>query len=152
MLVSTQVLRASSWRRSHAASSVVEGESTPLHVGRATVNLPLTPAGQERLGTREVAAEIQAIACGPLAIVGLPGEPMTELGMAIRERSPFPQTIVLGYSNGNGVHYVGMPGEKARGGYEAGVAGAGTDECGRLIVETANGVLRTLFEQVKPKP
>eukprot|EP01035_Chromulina_nebulosa_P050470 gene50470-68621_t len=45
----------------------------------------------------------------------------------MRARSPFPQPLVLGYSNGNGAHYVGMPGEKARGGYEAGVAGAGTE-------------------------
>ena len=155
------------WRRGEPAVATMSGglatkaqvalryavklSTTSLHVSRATVNLPLTPAAQERLGTKEVAAEIQVITCGPLAIVGLPGEPMTELGMAIREHSPFPQTIVLGYSNGNGVHYVGMPGEKARGGYEAGVAGAGTDECGRLMVETANGVLRTLFEQAKLK-
>jgi neutral ceramidase len=124
---------------------------SPLLVGRATVNLPLTPAGRERLGLEVVTAEIQAIACGPLAIVGLPGEPLTELGLAIRERSPFPQTLVLGYSNGNGVHYVGMPGEKARGGYEAGVAGAGTDECGTLLVETAHRVLRELYERVRAK-
>ena len=70
---------------------------------------------------------------------------MTELGMAIRERSPFPQTLVLGYSNGGGVHYVGMPGEKARGGYEAGVAGAGTDECGTLLVDAASQLLRDVF-------
>jgi hypothetical protein len=133
-----------------AARYSVKLAATSLQVGRATVELPLTPAGKERLGKETVAAEIQAIVCGPLAIVGLPGEPMTELGMAIRERSPFPQTIVLGYSNGNGVHYVGMPGEKARGGYEAGVAGAGTDECGTLLVETANRVLRELFDQIRP--
>jgi hypothetical protein len=124
---------------------------SPLHVGRATVNLPLTAVGKERLGADFVAAEIQAIVCGPLAIIGLPGEPLTELGIAIRERSPFPQTLVLGYSNGNGVHYVGMPGEKTRGGYEMGVAGAGTDECGALLVETANRVLRELYERVRPK-
>ena len=58
---------------------------------------------------------------------------------------------MLGYSNGNGVHYVGLPGEKARGGYEMGVAGAGTDECGGLLVETANRVLRELYERVRPK-
>jgi neutral ceramidase len=118
---------------------------SPLHVGRATVNLPLTPAGKTRLGVEFVTAEIQAIVCGPLAIIGLPGEPLTDLGVAIRERSPFPQTLVLGYSNGNGVHYVGMPGEKTRGGYEMGVAGAGTDECGGLLVETANRVLHELY-------
>jgi hypothetical protein len=72
---------------------------------------------------------------------------MTELNLFIRERSPFPQTLVLGYSNGNGAHYVGMPGEKARGGYEATDAGAGTDECGRLMVEAAVKVLEDLYRQ-----
>jgi len=105
-----------------------------------------------------VAAEIQVIVCGPLAIVGLPGEPMTELGLAIREKSPFPQTLVLGYSNGNGAHYVGMPGEKARGGYETTAAGAGTAECGTIMVEAANTLLAEVFAKsgyvtkVPPKP
>jgi hypothetical protein len=128
-----------------AAQYAVKLKAMPLQVGRVTVALPLTPAAKERVGADTVAAEIQAIVCGSLAVVTLPGEPMTELGMAIRERSPFPQTLVLGYSNGNGVHYVGMPGEKARGGYEAGVAGAGTDECGAMLVDAANKLLRDVF-------
>ncbi|MES2695798.1 MAG: hypothetical protein V4773_20155, partial [Verrucomicrobiota bacterium] len=70
---------------------------------------------------------------------------LTELNLAIREASPFPQTLVLGYSNGNGVHYVGMPHEKARGGYEMSVAGAGTAECGPMLVEAAGKVLRELY-------
>jgi neutral ceramidase len=119
----------------------------PLQVAAATVNLPLTAEAGKRIGNMVVAAEIQVIVCGPLAIVGLPGEPMTELGMSIREKSPFPQTLVLGYTNGNGAHYVGMPGEKARGGYEAGVAGAGTDESALLMVDTALRVLNDVFER-----
>jgi hypothetical protein len=118
----------------------------PLRTGHTTVALPLTPVAKERLGADTVSAEIQTIVCGPLAIVALPGEPMTELGLAIREHSPFPQTLVLGYSNGGGVHYVGIPGEKARGGYEATAAGAGTDECGTLLVDAANKLLREVFE------
>src|SRR5678815_4983696 len=133
-----------------AARYSVRLATGPLQIHRTTIKLPLTPAAKERLGSETVAAEIQAIVCGPLAIIGLPVEPMTELGMAIRERSPFPQTLVLGYSNGNGAHYVGMPGEKARGGYEAGVAGAGTDECGTIMVEAAVRVLREVFERVRP--
>lgn len=128
-----------------AARYSVKLTPSPLLVGRTTVHLPLTPAAKTRLGADTVAAEIQAIVCGPLAIIGLPGEPMTELGMAIRDKSSFPQTLVLGYSNGNGAHYVGMPGEKARGGYEAGVAGAGTDECGPLMVDAANRLLAEMF-------
>lgn len=117
--------------------------TSALRIGRTTVKLPLTSEAKKRTGTDTVEAEIQAIVCGPLALIGLPGEPMTELGLAIREKSPFPQTLVLGYSNGNGVHYVGAPGEKARGGYEAGTGGAGTDECGTILVE---GALRVLAE------
>lgn len=112
-----------------------------LFTGRATVNLPLTPEARTRLGADVVAAEVQVIVCGPLALVAIPGEPLTDIGTMIRERSPFPQTLVLGYSNGNGVHYVGLPGEKARGGYEAGRAGAGTDECGTLLIDAAGRVL-----------
>jgi hypothetical protein len=120
----------------------------PLLAARTTVTLPLTPEAKKRLNADTVAAEIQVLTCGPLAFVTLPGEPMTELGAAIREKSPFPQTLVLGYSNGNGVHYVGMPGEKARGGYEAGVAGAGTDECGALLVAAANDLLREVYAKM----
>lgn len=158
------------WRRGEAAVATMAGglaakaqvaarfsvdlAAAPLQVGRTTVKLPLQPAAKERTGTDFVEAEIQAIVCGPLALIGLPGEPMTELGMAIREKSPFPQTLVLGYSNGNGVHYVGMPGEKARGGYEAGVAGAGTDECGALLVAAGQRLLADIFArsgyQTKP--
>jgi neutral ceramidase len=130
-----------------AARYSVRLAAAPLQAARTSVDLPLTPAGQQRVGAGTVAAEIQAITCGPLAIVALPGEPMTEIGLAIRERSPFPQTLVLGYSNGNGVHYVGMPGEKARGGYEAGQAGAGTEEAGLRVVEGAARLLSGLYER-----
>ena len=123
-----------------------------LVTGRRVVDLPLTPEAKERLGADTVAAEVQVIACGPLALVTLPGEPMTELGLQIRARSPFPQTLVLGYANGNGVHYVGPPGEKAFGGYEAGRAGAGAEECGPLLVDTAARLLRSVAEQAGVPP
>jgi len=141
-----------------AARHSVKLKAAPLQVGRTTVQLPLTPEAGKRLQAETVAAEIQVLVCGPLAIVGLPGEPMTELGLAIREKSPFPQTLVLGYANGNGVHYVGMPGEKARGGYETTAAGAGTDECGALMVAAAHKLLAEVFAKsgyvtsVPPKP
>jgi len=127
-----------------AAKFAVRLQPGPLEVGRKMVELPLTVEGRKRIGADTVAAEIQVLVCGPLALVALPGEPMTELGLAIRDRSPFPQTLVLGYSNGNGAHYVGMPGEKARGGYEAGVAGAGTDACAGLMIDAAVAVLDDL--------
>jgi neutral ceramidase len=128
-----------------AAKYSVKLAPAPLQVLRTSVDLPLTPAAKERIGGDTVAAEIQIITCGPLALVALPGEPMTELNTTIRERSPFPQTLVLGYSNGNGAHYVGMPGEKMRGGYEAGVPGAGTDECALIMIDAAVRLLGEAF-------
>lgn len=155
------------WKRGEAANATLAGglatkaqlamrqsvalTTTPLLSGRAVVDLPLTPAGKERTGLDVLETEIQVITCGPLAFVALPGEPLTDVGTAIRDKSPFPQTLVLGYSNGDGVHYVGMPGEKARGGYEMGAAGAGTDEAGGLIVDTALRVLRSLHDKVPKK-
>ncbi|HLT94614.1 MAG TPA: hypothetical protein VKZ56_08635, partial [Membranihabitans sp.] len=70
---------------------------------------------------------------------------MTELNLAIQKDSPFPQTLVLGYSNGNGGHYCGMPGEKAHGGYETGEqTNLGSDQAGGLMVNTAVGLLEKL--------
>ncbi|MFK5973884.1 MAG: hypothetical protein QM485_11480 [Flavobacteriaceae bacterium] len=103
----------------------------------ASIELPLTEIGKERTGLNTVKAEVQVITLGSLALVTLPGEPFTDLGTVIREQSPFPQTLVLGYSNGNGVHYVGLAGEKARGGYEMEVGTVGTDEVGEMLVELA---------------
>lgn len=108
-----------------------------MHAIRGTVALPLTVKGKERIGFATVTAEVQVITLGPLALVTLPGEPLTDLGTAIRKRSPFPQTLLLGYANGNGVHYVSMPGEKARGGYEMERGTIGTDEAGQILVELA---------------
>ncbi len=130
-----------------ALKFAVKLKPEPIRVARASVELPLTPVARQRTGTETIKAEVQVLVCGPLAIVGLPGEPLTELGLEIREASPFPQTLVLGYSNGNGVHYVGMPHEKARGGYEMGVAGAGAPECGPLLVAAAQKMLADLFAQ-----
>jgi neutral ceramidase len=103
-----------------------------------------------------VMAEVQAFVLGPVAIVALPGEPMIELAMAIQKASPYPHTIVMGYSNGGGVMYVGMPGELARGGYGADRVAHGTDECGAFLVDTASRLLREIAsrpaEVIKPKP
>lgn len=119
-----------------------------VRTDRAVVGLPITDYAQESTGLENIDAEIMAISIGPLGIVSLPGEPMTELNQAIRSSSPFPQTIVLGYSNGNGGHYCGMPGEKAYGGYETGErTNLGADQAGMIMVNTAIGLLQKLNQK-----
>ncbi len=123
-------------------------EVGPLLNGRAKVGLPLTQYGKKITGIESLPVEVQVIAIGPLALVSLPGEPMTALGMKIRETSPYPQTLVLGYTNGKGVYYVGMPGEKAHGGYETGAkTNIGVDNAGLMLVETAKNLLHEVYQR-----
>lgn len=112
-------------------------EPATFNTVRGTVGLPLSERGKERTGLDKVSAEVQVVAYGSLAIVTLPGEPLTGLGNAIREQSPFPQTLVLGYSNGNGVHYVCMPDEKIHGGYEVEEGTSGTEQAGKALEKLA---------------
>lgn len=65
--------------------------------------------------------EIQAIALGDVAIVALPGEVFVQYALNIRERSPFPHTLVLGYSNGC-IGYVPTAADYPYGGYEVDTA------------------------------
>jgi hypothetical protein len=53
-------------------------------------------------GEREAAmpANFQAIRIGDTGLAAVSGETLAELGLAVREASPFSQTIFLGYSNG----------------------------------------------------
>lgn len=114
-----------------------------LKVTAGTAALPLTQEARTHAGEDIRPVEVQAVACGPFALVTLPGEPLNGLAGAIQARSPFPHTLVVGYANGRGVGYVGLPGEKARGGYEAG-AGRGTEEAGLFLIETATRLLREM--------
>lgn len=126
--------------------------STQIAAGRlqhasAEIGLPLNAEARAARAIGRDAptttAEIHALTLGSLAIVTLPGEPLVQLGFSIQERSPYPHTLVLGYSNGRGAMYVGVPGEKARGGYEATTqVGWGTDEVGGLMIETAVRLLQ----------
>jgi hypothetical protein len=68
---------------------------------------------------RPYEAEVQVIALGhDLALVALPGEVFTELGMAIRKASPFAQTIIVELAHGPVTYF---PDERAfpQGNYEA---------------------------------
>jgi len=71
---------------------------------------------------------VQAFRIGDLALVGAPGEFFVELGLEIKRRSPFAQTMVLELAN-DSVGYI--PTRRAPG-------------FGELIVETAVRLLEGL--------
>ena len=131
-------------RRSLLHSAQIE--VGPIRCKSEFIGLPLTEYGRERSGLRSMEIEIQVITMGTIAIVALPGEPMTDIGLAVKMASPFPHTLVLGYSNGVGTQYIGMPGDKKYGGYEASEKrNLSTDMGGHYMVEVAKGLLNELY-------
>jgi hypothetical protein len=132
-LIAERALAA--WTNRHAL------KPAPLHATVVPVDLPQTEVARKETGVPVIHSEVQVVTCGLLAIVTLPGEPLTGLSLEIQRRSPYPHTLVVGYSNGGGVQYVGPAGEKRRGGYEMSGAGTGEDRCGPLLVDAAVGAL-----------
>lgn len=64
-----------------------------------------------------VSVPIQAIRIGDLAICAIPFETFAEIGLELKDRSPFPQTMVISIANGsNG--YLPTPRQHELGGYE----------------------------------
>ncbi len=60
---------------------------------------------------------VQALRIGEVGLVGLPGEAFVEIGLGVRERSPFPVTIPVGLAN-DLAGYVPTDRHLALGGYE----------------------------------
>lgn len=68
-------------------------------------------------GRTNIGVKTQFICFGEVALVGCNIEPFCEIGMAIKTQSPFPFTLVSGYSNGR-MAYLPTAEEWSRGGYE----------------------------------
>lgn len=89
------------------------------------------------------ATEVQALAIGDeLAVVGLPGEIFAELGLDLRQRSPFRHTLVLGLAN-EAIGYVPTRRAFEEGGYEPTSSRLQPGE-GERLVDAALDLLATL--------
>ncbi len=96
--------------------------------------------------------EVQGFRIGDFALVGLPGEVFVEYATNLEGRSPFQQTAVMAYTNGN-PGYIPTAAAYARGGYEVEGAyrfyGGGytmiTADSERLILDAAEQVLGRLL-------
>ena len=66
---------------------------------------------------KTITLPLQAIRIGDLAIVGIPFETLVEIGLEIKERSPFGTTMVVGLANGR-YGYLPTPEQHQLGGYE----------------------------------
>lgn len=104
-----------------------------------TTTVPLIPGGGA------IESEVQAITLGDeLALVGFPGDAFVELGLAIKENSPFPFTVVSEQSGNGNLSYV--PNRKAfsEGGYEV-ISARFSPGGGELLVDASVQMLIDLF-------
>jgi neutral ceramidase len=100
-----------------------------------------------------VNGSIHAVRVGDGAIVTGPGEIFTEIGLAVKERSPADVTLYAGYTNGS-VSYFPTAAEYPLGGYEPlygnksyGLPAQVTPEAERLLIETGVRLVRSLFPE-----
>ncbi|HJN15719.1 MAG TPA: hypothetical protein QGH10_09525 [Armatimonadota bacterium] len=88
--------------------------------------------------------EIWAMRVGDLGLVALPGEPFAEIGLQIKQRSPFTQTMVVSCANGLSAY---MPTDDGytEGAYEPSFtpSGPGSE---RVLVDASLGLLARLAE------
>ena len=116
---------------------------------------------EEEIGSGEartsVRGSVHAIRIGGGAIVTGPGEIFTEIGLAVKERSPADVTLYAGYTNGC-ISYFPTAAEYPLGGYEPsygnktyGLPAQVAPDCERLLIETAVTLVCSLFpERVPP--
>jgi len=107
-------------------------------------------SGTPRTG---VDGPVNALRIGDGAIVTGPGEVSSEIGLAVRERSPAVATLYAGYTNG-AVSYLPAASSFPAGGYEPGYGNRSyglpaqvTPACDRLLVETGTRLLGRLFPE-----
>lgn len=80
------------------------------------VNATRIAAIADRKG-EDIVAELQVLAIGPVALVGIPGELFVELGLEIQHKSPFANTIVVALANDD-IGYIPTRAAFEQGGYE----------------------------------
>lgn len=101
---------------------------------------------EERVSDGFMATEVQAIRIGDIAIVGFPGEPFLEIGLAVKQFSPAALTMVAGYAN-DPIGYVPTDEAFDEGGYEVTPPACILEKgAARALTEAAWRLLQKLYE------
>jgi neutral ceramidase len=125
-----------------ATLAAIQDDRGPNFMKQVRSYRVLDVAGREGRPHR---VEVQAISLGrEVAWVTLPGEAFVELGLAIKQRSPFPHTYVVSLANEN-IGYLPDRRSYAEGNYEPESARCAPGS-GEMLVETAVALLTSLHE------
>ncbi|MCX6838090.1 MAG: neutral/alkaline non-lysosomal ceramidase N-terminal domain-containing protein [Verrucomicrobia bacterium] len=93
-----------------------------------------------------ITVKIQAIRIGDFAVCGIPFETFVEIGLDLKKRSPFPQTMVIGLANGRHGYLPTLEQHKL-GGYETWLGTNSVQEDTSVIL--TNNLLEMLAELKK---
>ncbi len=100
----------------------------------------------EARGGKPIEVEVQVVALGDeVAWVSLPGEIFVELGLAIKQDSPFRHTIIAELANG-AIGYIPARRSYAQGNYEV-VSARCAEGSGERLVDAAVGLLKALHRE-----
>jgi hypothetical protein len=116
------------------------------------LRLPLAPAATRVQATQGGAAgyvntEIQVLKLGDIYILGLPGEILVEVGLAVKRKAGVEKLFVVSLSN-DAIGYVCHDQAYEEGGYESGSGTNLAKGAGQIMIEQA----LDLINQVKPSP
>ncbi len=101
------------WAKEAVATSPMGGGPGRDDLVRAHRDLAL-----QELNKQQFATEVQVLAVGNVAITALPGEMFVELGLSIKEHSPFAHNLLAELANGN-LGYICTEAAYPQGAYEA---------------------------------
>ncbi len=97
---------------------------------------------------QEITVQVQAIRIGDSAVCAIPFETFVEIGLDLKKRSPFPQTMVIGLANGR--HgYLPTPEQHQLGGYETWIGTNRVQEDASVILSTQ---LLEMLAELKKTP
>ena len=103
-----------------------------MRVRRAALNLNVN---KKRSAGETLPLEFQAMRLGNCALVGIPVEPFAEIGVAVKQASPFATTFFSGYTNG-AEYYMPMAYAYEQGGYEVWMSPFAPEAAARTIEES----------------
>lgn len=96
-------------------------------------------------GKTETPWPLQAICIGPVALVSVAGEPFSSIARKVADASPFPFTLMSGYSNG-GFGYIPDRSAYDEGGYEIEATPFSAEACDVVVAEALR-LLNELHEK-----
>lgn len=96
---------------------------------------------------KTVTVKLQVIRIGDLAVCGIPFETFVEIGLDLKDRSPFSRTMVIGLANGR-YGYLPTPEHHRLGGYETWLGTCQVQEDASVIL-TDN--LLEMLQECRPK-